>query len=112
MDNTPLDQNLLDDMFEDLGLDLLPPEEREEVVAHIGEVIFEGVMLRTVQALDDTKKEELTALFDASSSDPENEEKHNAIQAFIETNVPDFDKYLAAEIEALKNAPQDVFVGN
>lgn len=111
MDTIPFDQNILDSLFDELGLDVLPPDEREDIVARIGEVIFEGVMLRTVQALDDTKKEALIALFDASSADPESEQKQTAIQTFIETNVPAFDQYLALEIEALKNAPQDVFAG-
>jgi hypothetical protein len=109
MDTQPISPDEIEALYEELGLDLLPPEEREEVVARIGEVIFEGVMFRTVQALDDVKKEALTQLFDASHADPENEQKQEAIQAFIATNVPDFASYLTQEIDALKNAPQDLY---
>jgi hypothetical protein len=109
MDTQPISPDEIEALYEELGLDLLPPEEREEVVARIGEVIFEGVMFRTVQALDDVKKEALTQLFDASHADPDNEQKQEAIQAFIATNVPDFASYLTQEIDALKNAPQDLY---
>jgi hypothetical protein len=110
-DATHTEERILEELTEALGLDLLPPEEREAVVRKIGEVIFEGVMLRTVRVLSDEKKEALTALFEAAGADPDSTEKEQAIQDFFATEVPEFDTYLTAEIEALTHAPQNIFIG-
>ncbi len=101
---------MLTDITEAFGIDLLPEEERQAVLERISSVVFEGVMLRTIALLDDQKKEDLTRLFTEASDDPQNEEKQQAIQDFFEQQVPDFDKVVSAEIEALVHAPQDLFL--
>lgn len=74
----------------------------------IGEVIFQGVMLRVFETLDETKQEKLTELFEASNQDVENDEKREAIYAFVNEHVPDFETFVREEVELLQSAEAEV----
>lgn len=79
-----------------------PPQEEDELFDDIAEVIFQGVMLRVMNELPEDKQDTLSDLFDASNEDPENEEKRNAIYAFLSEQVPNFDELVQAELDAFK----------
>lgn len=79
-----------------------PPQEEDELFDDIAEVIFQGVMLRVMNELPEDKQDMLSDLFDASNEDPENEEKRNAIYAFLSEHVPNFDELVQAELDAFK----------
>jgi hypothetical protein len=111
MDTVLLDQHTRSAIMEAFGIDLLPEAEQEALLERVSGVIFEGVMLRVMRSLDDTKKETLTTLFTEASTGG-SEEKQLALQAFFEHEVLDFDTFVTAEIEALVHAPQDVFLAD
>jgi hypothetical protein len=90
-----------------LGLDDLPEEEIEEMLAEIGDVVMQGALTKAWNALDLAKQDELTTLLEASTAEPENDEKSNAVLAFLQTNVPDLDKYFKDEMDALLTAQRD-----
>ncbi len=102
----PLPQNFPDPaaLFEELGLDLLPEEERDAFLADLGELIFSGAMQRTFASLPDEGKEELGNLLEASAADPESDGRRAALETFIKERVPDFDSFVLAEIEAFVTA--------
>lgn len=105
----PTTQTALDNLPPEFGLDMLSEEERNELLEDLGEMVFEGAMRRTWDALDADKQDALTALLEASTSDPENDDKRTAIQTFIAEHVPEFDSYVTAEVEELKTLQQRAY---
>ena len=93
----------------ELGMGSLPKEEQELFLADIGEVIYEGVMQRVYDALSLGQQDTLMRLMDESAAEPENEEKHAAVMNFIGEQVPDLERYITEEINALKQAQEEVF---
>jgi len=85
-----------------LGLEGLPEEAREELLAELGEVVFMNVMRRTHKALTLTQQDALTRLLEESAEDPENEKRREALAQFLAAQVPDFDTYVREEVAALE----------
>ena len=89
-------------------LSMLSEEERNELLADIGEVVFDAVMRRVWDALDADGQDELTKLFEASSDDPENDEKRERIDTFLKERVPDFERFVQEETEKLRAAEEKI----
>lgn len=89
-------------LLRDLGLNTLPQEEQDALNADIGEVVFAGVMRRVWESLDYHQQDALLALLKESEQNPGNEEKLTALATFLDTQVPDFTKYIHTEVEALR----------
>ena len=101
--NTPQEPSQL---LTDLGLDSLPQAERDELNAAVGEIILVGVMRRVWDDLELDQQDALTALFEASEQDPENEEKRASIATFLDTQVPRFAEYVHDEYQELKQVQE------
>ncbi len=84
-----------------LHLEELPEEEQAEFLADIGELLFEGAMMRAFAILSEEETKTLKSLFEASGENPEDEEKSTAISLFLQKYVPDFNAYLAEEAKLL-----------
>ena len=98
----PLQTNIL----KDLGLDALPKVDQDELSAEMGEVVFTAVMRRVWDALDFHQQDALASLFTESNADPESAEKKMAIATFLDTQVPDFSRYVKEELESLRTNHQ------
>lgn len=96
-------------LIADLGLDELPEEERSELLSDIGEVVFEAAMRKTLQNLPPEKQDALIALFDASTADPQNEQKAQAIEAYLKEHAPDFERYLVEESASFRETQQQIY---
>jgi Fe-S cluster biosynthesis and repair protein YggX len=90
-----------------LGLDTLPKEDQDELNAELGEVIFMGVMRRVWDTLDFHQQDALMALLRESELNPESDEKRAALASFLDTQVPDFPKYVQVEVEAILAAQRE-----
>ena len=84
-----MEDTLKQNIMKDLGLDLLPPEERDEALLRVGNIIFKSVLLRVLDELDEKQKDAFDATLDAN---PDNQE---AVFEFLRSNVPDFDALVA-----------------
>ena len=89
-------------LIEDLGLDTLPTEERDMLVAELGEILFTGVTERAWNDLDLQKQDTLSGLLKAIEEKPDDENRHASLVQFFETQVPEFKNYLQKEIELFR----------
>jgi hypothetical protein len=89
--------NLMADNFiTELGLDKLPPEKQQELFAKIGEVIFQGVLIRVLDEMKPAEQKKLKAFLEVTGEDGEK------IIKYLEENVPDFNQLVEAEVEKFK----------
>lgn len=82
--NKPREQdskNLLDA----LDISELPPEEQEELLLDLGDLVFRGSMLRLIERMDDATKDDFNALMDTDPSE-------DGVMEFLQTRVPDADQ--------------------
>jgi hypothetical protein len=89
-----------------LGLSEVPQDERDRLLFVMGEVVHRGVMRKAWGALDEEHQDKLNERMEASLADPDNDAKRLAVQAFLQEQVPDLEKYVTEEIEALKEAQE------
>jgi hypothetical protein len=75
----------------------LPPEEQEAAFARIGGIIFQKVMLRAVDILEEKDQEEMDRVIAA------NPENGAAIFEFLQAKIPGFDKIVSEEAASFKN---------
>jgi len=87
----PLGKYLGGDLFADVGITHVTPEERAEFMAKIAEVIQHRIEFRVMDSLTDEQKDELERL---SSG----EAKGSEIMAFFEQNLPSFDTLAQEEV--------------
>ena len=81
------------EILPELGLDLLAPEQQEELLQDIGSMIFQAVVLRSLTQLSDADKENFDTIL---SQEPPNEE---AVLAFLQTKIQDFNGLADEELD-------------
>jgi hypothetical protein len=96
------------DLLVELGLDSLPEEARDELYSEIGEVVFRGAMHRAWKVLDIKQQEALATLLEESAASPEDDKKQEAVDTYLQKYVPDFQRYIAEEVTALKKAQKNI----
>jgi len=87
---TQLQQNI----FQELGIDQLPPERQEEILTAMTEVLLKRLTLRVLEKLTEAQRQEFEAL-----CAEKNEEK---IMKFFSDNVPGYEQLIQDEITAFK----------
>ena len=97
-----MDPILNKDLVKELGLESLPEEKQLEILEKIGSIIFQSVLLRVLDLLDDDQKDELEKLFKEKADDP------NAVLKFMEDNVPDIDGIVKEEVTKFKTETLDI----
>jgi hypothetical protein len=83
-------------LFDALSIEDLAPEEQEDLLLELEELVFKGTMLRLVERMDDDTRDAFDALM---AGDPSEEE----VQAFLDTNVPGADQAVEETIAELTN---------
>jgi hypothetical protein len=79
-----------------LNLSELAPEEQEEILLDINELILKGTLVRLAEQMDEKTRNEFEALLDQDSSEEE-------IEAFLEKNVPEADTAMEEAVAELTN---------
>lgn len=79
-----------------LGLDELTPEEQEEILLDIEDMLKKGTLIRIAERMDDPTKEAFLALTEKDASEEE-------MDAFLKANVPDAPVALEETLEELTN---------
>lgn len=82
------------DITRELGLENLPEEKREEILLRVGKIIFQGIILKTVDLLSEEEQDDLNILLDQ----PENENKSINILDFLRSKIASLDEIIATEI--------------
>ena len=83
-------------MIQSLGLGALPPAEQDEALNRVGRILFQAVLMRAAEDLEESKQEELSRLLGADQPDPQQ------LMAFLQTNVPDFETIMREEVARFK----------
>jgi predicted solute-binding protein len=86
MENTELREIII----KELGIEILPPQAQDEIVAKLGEVILKSVTVAIFEKLSD----EARAEFERISKEDEPE----LIQRFIDENIPDMESLMEEEV--------------
>lgn len=90
----PTTQTALDSIIQALEIDQLPPEEQEDALLKLNELVFRGSIMRMLAQMDEPTKEAFGKLVEGDA--PE-----EALQAFIEQHVPNADQAVADTVAAL-----------
>lgn len=79
-----------------LGIENLSPDEQEELLLDINELVLRGALMRLVGTMDGETKDDFEKLLD---SDPDDEE----VEWFLEERVPDSGKALEETIQEIRD---------
>ena len=73
-----------------LSLDALLPEAREEIILRTGAIIYQNIMTRALEVMEDTDQDEFEKILDKKST-PED------IFIFLKEKVPNFEEIIKEE---------------
>ncbi len=88
-------------IIKDVGLDGLPEEKQKEAMLKIGAIIFQGVLSKVFDELEDEEAKEFENLI---TNNPDDEE---AIMSFLNSKVSNLDDIVKEEIERFKRESVD-----
>ncbi len=94
----PVQKYLTADLFEELELKGVTPEQRVAFLESFGNVIQQRLYTRIMRVLDDQQKDQLDALLTAHPDDAE------AVGAFLNAEIPEFYKIVEEEVAAYKKS--------
>lgn len=83
-------------LLEVLDLEALTPQEQEELLLEVNELVYKGALMRLIGMMDEKTKTEFEKLLD---SDPEEE----TVEAFLEKHVPDSGRAVEDTIQELRD---------
>lgn len=84
-------QELRDILIKELGIDGLPEEAQDEIVAKLGEVILKSLTVAIFEKLPSDARTEFERI--SAKGD------HSLIQEFLEENVPDLHTLMEEEVK-------------
>lgn len=90
-----------------LGLENLGEEKQKDTLLRVGKIIYQAVMMRVVELLDEQSQGEFDKLLDEVGAD---ETKQNEIMEFLKTKISNLDEIAQEEIVKFKK--ETVFVMN
>lgn len=97
------DTILQNSIIEDLGLQNIPEDKKEEVLAKMGDVLFKRILLETLEILSEEDQEKFGEMVDTKKSAEEVEEflksKIENYEEFIGKITDDFKKELIADLK-------------
>ena len=85
-----------ENIIKDFGLDTLQENEQKEALLSIGRIIFQSVLMRVTEELDDKGKDEFEKLLSEKSDD------EDAIMNFLRSKVSNLDEIVNGEIAKFK----------
>lgn len=88
-------------IIKELGLDTLPGKEQEETLLSIGRIIFQSVLIRTMEELDENSKDEFEKILSEKPNDEE------AILAFLQSKLPNLNEIVQDEVSKFKQESVD-----
>ncbi len=84
------------DIVSEWGLGELPQEEQIDMVDRIGRLIYQAVLVRSLDILSEIEQEEFDLLLDEDTTTPEE------VVLFLERKIPTFKILLKEEVNKLK----------
>jgi len=96
--NTILQKNII----KDLGLDTLSEKEQEQASLSVGKIIFQSVLIRVMEELDDKAKNEFEKILKEKSND------ESAILIFLKSKIANLDEIVSEEVAKFKQESVDL----
>lgn len=90
--NTPLSK----DIIKEWGLQSIPLEKQEEVVERIGRLLYQAILVRSLDILSEKEQDDLDKLLDKDDTTPQ------TVFAFLESKIPTFQDLMRDEKASLK----------
>lgn len=91
--NNPLTKNIINEW----GLTGLSEREQIDYVERIGKLIYQAILVRSLDILSEVEQEEFDLLLDEDTTTPED------VLAFLQKKIPTFQMLLKEEIGKLKD---------
>jgi hypothetical protein len=90
-------------IIKDFGLENMDSREQERMIEKIGNLLFESVIERAVDVMDEGIMNEFDEVIGNAGSD------YQKIISFLKSRVPEFDKVVSEELSRLKRATSGIF---
>jgi hypothetical protein len=87
----------------DFGLGSMDSREQERMIEKIGNLLFEAVVERSVDVMDEGIMNDFENAVSEAGSD------YQKVISFLKSHVPGFDKIVAEEMSRLKRATSGIF---
>ena len=87
-------KKLKENIIEDLGLDQLPEDKREEILLAMTEALLKRILIVALEKIPESKKGEFDDIFKAKDSKKINE--------FLSNNIPGYKEIVKNEIDNFK----------
>ena len=91
-----MDDILKENIIKSLGIDALPQEQQEEALAKIGNMIFQGVLMKVMENMAEADRDEFEKLLSEKNNEPE------AILNFLRSKITNLDEIVNEEIIKFK----------
>jgi hypothetical protein len=88
---------------QDFGLEHMNSEEQERMIEKIGNLLFESVVERSVDAMDESIMTDFEDTVANAGAD------YQKVISFLKTKVPGFDVIVSEEMSRLKRATSGIF---
>jgi len=87
----------------DFGLENMDSREQETMIEKIGNLLFESVVERAIDKMNEDDMNEFDGIIDEANGD------YQKVVAFLKTRVQGFDKIVSEELTRLKKATSGIF---
>ena len=89
------------DVIAEWGLEDLPEEKQMDIVDRLGKLIYQAILVKSLDILSEKEQTELDLLLDEDATTSQD------VLAFLQSKIPTFDKLILEERAKLK---EDLFV--
>lgn len=96
-----MDSILSKNIIDILGIGALSEEKQEKIFLEVGQIIFQGVLIRVIDSLGDEDKDQLSMMLNKNKSADD-------VAGFLQQKIPDFENILQEEIIKFKNDSLDL----
>jgi hypothetical protein len=85
------------EIIKEWDLTSIPEEKKEEAINRIGRILYQAVLVRTLDILSDTEQDELDELMNKNTTTPKD------VLVFLKNKIPTFDELLKEERDNLRS---------
>lgn len=89
------------DVVKEWGLESMPVDKQADMVDRIGKMIYQAVLVRSLDILSEKEQTEFDLLLDEDTTTPQD------VLAFLQSKIPTFEQLVMGERQSLK---QDLLV--
>jgi len=85
------------DIVKEWGLESLPESKQVEMVERIGKIIYQALLVKSLDILTEKEQIEFDLLLDEDTTTPDD------VMGFLQVKIPNFEKMVLEERKNLKN---------